>query len=331
MNGRKSPFRYTNEAVGALVLLSVIVFIAAVLQSGRLQNWFDPGVKLKVILPKEGLFGLSAGAEVEILGTAAGQVNRIVVEPDQQIHAVVDLKRKMRGFVRRDSQAIIRKEFGVAGASFLEITRGEGEPLDWEYAVVNAVAERAPTESMGELISDVRTKVMPVIDDARKLLVNLNAISGKIASGEGAIGRLLVEDRMVREVEMLLTQVNTDIRRLAPILEALQTTVGNVSALTTRIAEQSGELPQMTRDAGQLLASLQSVMQDLSRTTPHLPKMIANVSDATADVPVLLGQTQQVLYELELLLQQLRSNWLLGGGGSEPPRNGRIPTLEVTP
>jgi hypothetical protein len=53
MNGRKSPFRYTNEAVGALVLLTVIVFIAAVLQSGRLQNWFDPGVKLKVILPKE--------------------------------------------------------------------------------------------------------------------------------------------------------------------------------------------------------------------------------------------------------------------------------------
>jgi phospholipid/cholesterol/gamma-HCH transport system substrate-binding protein len=182
MSGRKSPFRYTNEAVGALVLLSVIVFIAAVLQSGRLQNWFDPGVKLKVILPKEGLFGLSAGAEVEILGTAAGQVGRIVVDPDQQIHAVVDLKRKMRGFVRRDSQAIIRKEFGVAGASFLEITRGEGEPLDWEYAVVNAVAERAPTESMGELISDVRTKVMPVIDDARKLLVNLNAISAKIST-----------------------------------------------------------------------------------------------------------------------------------------------------
>jgi hypothetical protein len=85
--------------------------------------------------------------------------------------------------VRRDSQAIIRKEFGVAGASFLEITRGEeGEPLDWEYAVVNAVAERAPTESMGELISDVRTKVMPVIDDARKLLVNLNAISAKIST-----------------------------------------------------------------------------------------------------------------------------------------------------
>jgi phospholipid/cholesterol/gamma-HCH transport system substrate-binding protein len=333
MSGRKSPFRYTNEAVGALVLLSVIVFLAAVLQSGRLKDWFDPGVKLKVILPAEGLFGLSAGAEVKILGTAAGQVSQIVVDPDQQIHAVVDLKRKMKGFVRRDSQAIIRKEFGVAGASFLEITRGEGEPLDWEYAVVNAVAERAPTESMGELISDVRTKVMPVIDDAQRLIVNLNAITGKIARGEGAIGRLLVEDRMAREVETLLTQVNVDIRRLAPTLEALQTTVGNVSALTTRIAAQSGELPQLTRDAGQLLASLQSVMQDLSRTTPHLPKMIANVSDATADVPVLLGQTQQVLYELELLLQQLRSNWLLGGGGdsSKPPRSGRIPTLEVIP
>ncbi|MFZ0612577.1 MAG: MlaD family protein [Desulfobacterales bacterium] len=332
MSDRKTIFRYANEAVGAFVLLTVVIFIAALLQSGRLQGWFDPGEKLKVILPKEGLFGLSGGAEVEILGTKAGKVSRIVVEPDQQIHAIVDLKRKMKDFVKRDSQGIIRKEFGVAGAAFLEITRGTGDPLDWQYAVIEAVAERAPTESMGELLADVRLKVIPILDDAQRLLANLNGITGKIAAGQGAIGRLLVEDRMAREVETLLAQVNTDIRQLGPILEMLQTTVGNVSALTGRIAEQSGELPQMTRDAGQLLSSLQSVMQDLSRTTPHLPKMIANVSAATTDVPLMLGQTQQVLYELELLLQQLRSSWLLGGGGAgKPSQSGRIPALEVAP
>ena len=332
MSGQKTTFRYTNEAVGVFVLLSVVIFIAALLQSGRLKDWYDPGEMLKVMLPKEGLFGLSGGAEVEILGTKAGKVSQIVVEPDQQIHAVVNLKRKMKGFVHRDSQAIIRKEFGVAGASFLEITRGTGAPLDWEYAVISAVAERAPTESMGELLADVRTKVMPILDDAQRLLVNLNTITGRISAGEGAIGRLLVDDRMAREMETLLAQVNVDVRQLGPILAALQKTVTNVSALTARIADQSGELPQLTQDAGLLLKSLQSVMQDLSRTTPHLPKMMENVSDAASDVPVLLGQTQQVLYELEGLLKQLRSNWLLGGGGAgQQPNNDRIPAVEVNP
>ncbi len=331
MNDRK-PFRYTHEAVGALVLLALLIFIAAVLQTGRLRNWFEPAATLKVILPAEGLFGLSRGAKVEILGTQAGTVSEIVVQSGQEIHAVVDLKQKMKEFVRRDSGAIIRKEFGVAGAAFLEISRGTGEPLDWDYAVINAVAERAPTESMGELLSEVRTKVIPIIDEAQRLLVSLNTITGKIAGGEGAIGRLLVEDRLAIEVEDLLSQVNTNIGKLSPMLESLQTTVRNLAVLSTEIAKQSGEIPQVTRDAAKVLASLQLIMQDLSRTTPQLPKMIENVSAAATDVPALLGQTQQVLYELEGLLRQLRSHWLLGGGGnSGPPGNGRIPAREVTP
>jgi phospholipid/cholesterol/gamma-HCH transport system substrate-binding protein len=331
MSDRK-PFRYTNEAVGALVLLTLLIFVVAVIQTGRLRNWFEPAAKLKVILPGEGLFGLSKGARVDILGTQAGTVEEIVVDPGQQIHAVVNLKQKMTGFVRSDSEAVIRKEFGVAGAAFIEITRGTGELLDWEYAVINAVAERAPTESMGELLSDVRTKVMPIIDEVQNLLVNLNTITGKIAGGQGAIGRLLVEDQMALEVEALLAQVNANIGKLSPMLESLQTTVENVATLSTEIAKQSGEIPQVTRDAAKVLASLQLVMQDLSRTTPQLPQMMENVTNATTDVPVLLAQTQQVLYEVELLLQQLRSSWLLGGGGGgKPPHSGRLPAREVSP
>jgi phospholipid/cholesterol/gamma-HCH transport system substrate-binding protein len=327
----RRPFRYTHEAVGALVLLALLIFAAAVLQTGRLRNWFEPAAQLKVILPDKGLFGLSRGAKVEILGTQAGTVEQIVVVPGQEIHAVVELKEKMTGFVRRDSGAIIQKEFGVAGASLLEITRGQGEPLDWDYAVINAVAERAPTESMGELLSEVRAKVLPTIDEAQRLLVSLNTITGIIAAGEGAIGRLLKEDRLAREVETLLSQVNTSLDKLPQILASLQTTVGNLATLSTEVAQQSSEIPEITRDAANVLKSLEMVMQDLSRTTPQLPKMIEGVSAATIDVPVLLGQTQLVLYELELLLQQLRSSWLLGGGRRATPRGGPLPAREVTP
>jgi phospholipid/cholesterol/gamma-HCH transport system substrate-binding protein len=328
----RTLFRYTNEAVGAMVLLAVLIFIAAVLQSGRLRNWFEPGVALKVILPGEGLFGLSRGAKVKILGTEAGVVEEIVVDPNEQMHAVAVLKQRMIGFVRRDSEAIIRKEFGVAGAAYLEITRGKSEPLDWEYAVINAVAERAPTESMGELLSELRAKSMPILDDAKRLLVNLNAITGKIADGEGTIGRLFTEDRMAVEVETLLTEVNTNIGQFAPIMDELQTTVKNIATISNEITKQSGAIPQITRDVGKVLISLESVMNDLSRTTPELPKLIENVNAATSDVPVLLVQTQQVLSELTLLLQQLQSHWLFGGGRTDrTPTVERISPLEVTP
>ena len=325
-------FRYTNEAVGALVLMTLVLFAAAVLQTGRLRDWFEPAAKLKVILPEEGLFGLSRGAQVEILGTPAGMVEEIVVVPGQRIHAVVNIKQKMTGFVRSDSQAVIRKEFGVAGAAFMEITSGKGAPLDWQYAVINAVVERAPTESMGELLTDLRTKVMPVIDQVHQVLANTNTITAKIAAGEGAIGRMLVEDSMAVQMETLLGQVNANVGKLGPVLDSLQTTVRNLAELSSQIAGQAAEIPQIRKDASEVLASLQSVMADLSQTTPQLPKLVKNFNAASSDVPVLLMQTQQVLSELAILLEQLQSNWLLGGGKSgKPAPPERISPIEVTP
>jgi len=326
------PFRYTNETVGALVLLAVVVFAVAVMQTGRLRDWFEPSARLKVILPEQGLFGLSRGAKVEILGTPAGTVTDIIVIPGRRIHAEVDLKQKMTGFVRSDSHAIIRKEFGVAGAAFMEITSGKGAPLDWEYAVINATVERAPTESVGELLSDLRTKVMPIIDDTRQLLTNLNTISGKIAAGQGAVGRLLIEDKMALEVETLLGRVNANVGKLSPVLDSLQTTIGNLADLSSQIAGQAAEIPQLRKDAGDVLKSLQSVLADLSQTTPYLPKLAKDINAASSDVPIVLMQTQQVLSELTILIQQLQSSWLLGGsrsGRTAPPE--RIPALEVTP
>src|SRR5687768_5517723 len=102
---RQDPvrFRYASEATGLVVL-----------QAGVLHNWFRPSVVLRVILPAEGVGGLARGAAVDILGTRAGEVTRIVIDPTQQMHAEVRLEENMQVYVRRDSRAVIRKRFGVA-------------------------------------------------------------------------------------------------------------------------------------------------------------------------------------------------------------------------
>jgi phospholipid/cholesterol/gamma-HCH transport system substrate-binding protein len=75
------------------------------------------------------------------------------------------------------------------------------------------------------------------------------------------------------------------------------------------------------------------VLADLSRVTPDLPRITRNVGDATTELPVLLIQTQEVMTNLEQLLRQLQSHWLLGGGGSQEDAReaARISPLQVTP
>jgi phospholipid/cholesterol/gamma-HCH transport system substrate-binding protein len=328
------------------VLITLLIFVAGLIYSGQVRKWFNPGETLKVVLPDEGLFGLAQGSAVEILGTKAGEIKDIVINPDQKIHAIARIDSEMAVFVRSDSKATIRKTFGIAGDAYLEITRGSGELLDWEYAVITVKSDRKTSDTLAELIEELRAKVLPVVDDAHKailmltavaeelqdpdkgvqqLLTNLNSISDRIDRGEGAIGRLLTEDKLVRDLEALVA-------RMGPIFDDLKKTIQNVSEFSKEFDVETGDIPEITRNLKRTLASMEMVMKDLSQTTPQLPQIVKNVGDTTDAVPVLVLQVQQVMVELERLIQQLQSHWLLGGGSGQPSQTAtRISPLEVNP
>jgi phospholipid/cholesterol/gamma-HCH transport system substrate-binding protein len=339
-------FRYTNETVGLFVLITLLIFVAGLIYSGQVRKWFNPGETLKVVLPDEGLFGLTEGSAVEILGTKAGEVRDIVINPDQKIHANVRIDSDMAVFIRSDSKATIRKTFGIAGDSYLEITRGTGAPLDWEYAVLTVKSDRKTSDTLDELIEELRAKILPVVDDAHKaiimlmdvakelqdpdkglqqLMANLNSITDRIDRGEGTIGRLLTEDKLVRDLEALVA-------RMGPIFDDLEKTIQNVSEFSKEFNIETGDIPEITRSLKKSLVSMESMMKDLSQATPQLPQIVKNVGDTTDAVPILVLQVQQVMVELERLIKQLQSNWLLGGGSGQPSQTAtRISPLEVNP
>lgn len=347
--------RYANELVGLFVILTVVVFLAALSQTGRLREWFDPGGNLRVILPAEGLFGLEAGASVEILGTNAGEVRSIVITPGQPIFADVHIRAAMLDFVRMDSTAVIHKKFGVAGDAYLEISRGTGEEIDWEFAVLEASADRAPTDTLSEVIAELRGRIIPAIDDAERgiaavadlavglqdpegslqqLLTNLNEVTNRIERGEGAVGRLLVNATIVEELEAMLFQTNAAMAQLTPIMDELQGTARSVSSLSANFDRQARSLPDVTANVQAVLSTLEKVLKDLQRTTPELPRITRSVAESTETMPGLLLQTQATAAELEKLVRQLRSSWLVGGtAGTGVPSDGgtRISPLDVSP
>jgi len=351
MNGLKDR-RRRRTLLGAFVLIALALFLFSLMQAGAIREWLYPSKNLRLVLPDEGLFGLAEGAKIEVLGTPAGKILRIVIDPDQKIHAEARIDSSMAPFVRQDSKAIIRKTFGVAGDGYLEITRGYEEEMDWEYAVLNAEADRAPTESIGEIMEDVRSRVMPILAQTERaitaladlteslanpegnlqlMLGDISALTTRIEQGEGSLGRLLSNDQTAREFESLLSNANDTVSGLRPILEELQATAAQATSLSKSINAQSKDLPEISARVTSILDSLDDVMRDLRATSPQLPKITRDISASTANVPVLMEMTQQTLAELETLLRQLRNSWLLGGGGDAQPSGGRLSPREVRP
>jgi phospholipid/cholesterol/gamma-HCH transport system substrate-binding protein len=320
-----------DEIVGAVVLACIGVFIAVLINAGLLKDWFQPSFTLRILLPDEGVSGLAPGAEVQVLGTRAGEVRRIVIDPSQRMHAVARVEDQMRPFIRRDSKVSIRRQFGVAGAAFIDIARGTGPELDWSYAVIAATTDRAATDTLGQMIDEVRAKIAPVLDDVQKAVLAFTAvaqraidpagpleqtlssaagIAHRVEAGEGVAGRLLANDKMASDLEASLLSV----RELAAQLE------------------RTSKDPRI----GQILLKTDSVLTSLQATTRNLattmPKITENVTATTDAMPATLLQAQIAAHELELLLGQLRNNWLFGGGGAPPaPTTRRAPAIEVRP
>ena len=322
--------RHTDEWVGALVIAAVALLLIAALQAGVLRDWFKPTAELRLVLPSTGVAGLEVGADVEILGTRAGRVNEIVLDPTQQMYAMLEIDEQATAFIRRDSKAVIRRRFGVAGAAFVDISRGTGEEMDWTYAVVEAVTERAPTDSVSALIDEARQKVFPILDNVGRVTQSLAEVAERINRGEGNVGRLLIDDSMMKEAEATVGAARDAVAALNLLMADLQKSAGNINTLTQQVSGPEG-VPAILTQADQNLATLKKILDDVAVATQRMPAITRNVEGSTANLPTLLTQLQVTVQKLDQLVAQLQRSWLLGGGGAQPQAPTQFSPSQVLP
>ncbi|PWC53806.1 MlaD family protein [Azospirillum sp. TSO22-1] len=318
-------FRQTSRRAGLLMLVAGTLFVAAVLQAGMLQRMLNPSATLHIVLPADGPAGLVRGSDVQVLGTGAGRVEEIVIDPSASFHAVVRIERAMQPFIRSDSRVLIRKQFGIAGAAFLDISRGSGEPLNWKYAVLTAETERAATADVGKLVQDLSARIIPLIEKTDRTIAALAAITERLERGEGTLGRLLTDDTVVRELEAAARMVPASMNHVDAVLISVNTLLGEV-------AEAIRMLPPAIGHADTALVSVDRLLNNLNRLTPQLRDLAGRANSATAELPMLVAQVQATVTQLEKLLVTLQGNWLIGGNsGTSQVQRRPLSPLEVRP
>ena len=220
-------FRRVNEITGTFVLIVVAVLIATVLWTGHSQRWFKSRVTLRIVLPEAGAAGIRQGSEVYFLGTLVGSVSDVVVDTTGRMEAEANIRRDFFRFVRADSSAVVKKKFGVAGDSFFEITRGQGQPLPEKNAsiVCNAqfqsALEAAVEEVRGEAMLvlkkvngglDTWTKLGADLGETRQhldqLTVRLENLAAGVEAGKGPVGKLITDPALADEAQNLLARAN---------------------------------------------------------------------------------------------------------------------------
>ena len=208
MTTRPFRFRYTSEMAGAFVIFSVALLVAGVIVAGHAQGWFERKIILKARFEsEEGAFGLQEGDEVRIRNALAGRVGKIMPMRDGSIETVFIIKKRFMTFVTKDSVAMVRKKFGVAGDSFVDLERGKGaQALDGDLIVCRKDEEIM--EIARRTLNDVQSVLLPLLDESKQILEHINGIVGSVEKGDGLAGTLLKDKGLADEFKKAVDNVN---------------------------------------------------------------------------------------------------------------------------
>lgn len=290
-------FRHVNELTGLFVLGVLALVVAGVILSGYSQQWFARKYAFDVLLPEAGAFGLRSGAEVLISGVSVGWVNDVRVGDDGRMKARVKIRGDFQRFVRTDSTATLKKVFGVAGDSFMEITRGTNAPLPAQGATIVCLSTEQLPDRLERMLEELRAELLPVVKRAgatldtwtklgadlqesqaklNQLVARLDNVATGVEHGKGTVGKLLTDTALVDDAQGLLARANATMSEWQGVMTNLNVAVRNV---------QNG--------------------------TARLPEITEAVANEAKDLPGLVQQTQISMREVERLVEAMERHWLL--------------------
>ncbi len=333
---RGMKLRYVNELTGAFVIFSLLLALGGLFFVAGAQRWFSPGMQLLVLLPEDGARGLREEANVEILGTTAGQVKRIFINPQGRMVAELRVERDFARFVRSDSRVIIRHAISLVGGLFLEITRGTGAELPVGEPVLVATAEKDLKTVVTEILARVESATLPTLQEytqlaaelrdpqgpVQTLLASANRIANNLENGKGPLPMLLNDEALAKDLLGTLT-------RLDGALDQLQSILQTADATGKKLGEAAENLDQYLQPLPGLMQQSGAVLNDLQRASGHLPTISQGVSEELTSLPGLLLQTKDTLREIERLTRGLQRHWLVRDYVEPESRPARIPVEEV--
>ncbi len=296
-----------NVVVGVFVLSTAAILIIAVALGPNTRRWLTPTNKLTVRLPPEGSLGLRKGADLLILGTVVGSVDDITVSDAGEMEAVVSVRADFIRFVRRDSQAFIRKPLGI-GDAMIEITRGKGEAMPPGGLTIQAIADKAPTQMLEETLADIRTEIVPAIREARAAVDGYTRLAADLRSQQPGI-----------------TAAVAHFNRMTDDVEGGKGVVGMLMSDPTAADSVRQTLPKLSAS----IEDVRLTTADLRKFAATLPELKRSAQHSLDEAPGLLLEVQETSRQLQLLIKALQRNWLVRGGMDSPVQDSKIGADQV--
>lgn len=283
--------------VAVLVILSIILFYwgFAFLKG---KNLFDTSTKLYAIY--DNVAGLVESAPVTLNGLNIGKVNAIEMLPDGKMNVELVITNEQIK-IAKSSEAQIMDSGLIGGREIAIINNFSDTNYIQSGDRLKTSNKLGLTAELANQIGPVKDKVEVLLENANKLIENLNAtldvstqqkLKASIASFEKTMSEFSQISKSANDI------LSENKSKLNTTLSNFEKTSGNLNSMTTSL--EKANLGATVKKLEATLTNVNGIMANLEQGKGSMGKLLNDESMYTN-----LTKTSK---ELELLLQDLRLN-----------------------
>ncbi len=280
----------TNKIkLGVFVSLGLVVLILAIYYIGEKQLLFESTFRLTGVFTDVG--GLQPGNNVRLSGISIGTVESISLVSDTTVRVEIVIDESSRKFIKKDAIATIGSE-GLIGNKVLVINPGTGGKKNIEDNDI--IQTEQPID-----VDDIMLSLKTTIDNTAIITGDLAKISTNIESGNGTIGRLIMDQSWRENIQSTIINLKDGSEKFVVfmdksqdidnILLALNSNIDSTSAVIQDLSKITSNIEAGEGVVGKLLMD-QSMGQNLDSTLINLKKGLA---------------------EFEIFMKMAQESWLL--------------------
>ena len=283
----RKGFDWGRVRVAALFVVALAFLAYAVYKAGQILDVFAERYELVTLLPNAS--GLREGGAVAVGGQRVGTIEEIAFIPIEQqrdgmhLRLILSISEDVREQIRADSRGQVRLQ-GFLGDKFFDITPGtSGAPV---LMPGDTLVSDEPVD-----VDAVLARAVGMIDEAEAMILNLQEITGSLARGEGALGRLMTDDVLYERVVLTTTE-------LARTLHVANEGGGTIGRLL--------QDPALYNRMNSALASLDTLTSSLTEGDGTLGRLVHSDSLYNA-LTGTATRADSVLAQFEVLAQRMHS------------------------
>lgn len=298
--------------VGIFILIGLAFFITGILAIGSLNKSFIRKLEITTVFDDVG--GLQQGNNIWFSGVKIGTVKDMSFFGESQVLVVMNIDQKAQPFIHNNAKAKISSD-GLIGNKIIVIYGGSPDKPVVQEGDRLGVDKAYTTEDMFNTLQENNVNILAITTDFKE-------IGKKIMSGEGTIGKLLVDKTLYNNLVATTNTLNaaaenarkvsTDIKTYTAKLnegDGLANDFVTDTMIFSKIRESVTQLSQIAKDASAVVSSLEASMTDSSS-----PLGVIMSDDSTAQsMKATIKNLEEGSVKLNEDLEAMQHSFLLRG------------------